>query len=252
MTTIIVKNANFSGGKIANYTPPVAGASLCAFVGDADESTWLRNFGSGANLVVGAGKPASVDAAFRRFGASNFLQSDTPRTPATTMLAVYRSITPVNNYSAIISSERDYTDNGRRGCALHRINTQDAPYAAAFGTNAAGTAYQALTSNLEASTSLAFAVGLIEDQANGVRVQVLRKTAPAQNGPSLSPGLVSMKTMPDEASYPLRIGHTYRSFQGVEIDIGFVAVYPRILTSAEIESIYQSVARRFTALGITI
>lgn len=252
MTKIIVKGADFSGGKIASYTPPVAGSSLCAFVGDADESTWLRNFGSGKDLVIGAGKPYSVDAAFRRFGASNFLQSDAFRTPAITMLSVYRSITPVANYSAILSSERDYTDNGRRGCALNRINTQDSPYAAAFGTNAGGTAYQALTSNLAASTSPAFAVGQLEDQTTGVRVQALRKTAPAQTGPNLSPGLATMKTMADEANYPLRVGHTYRSFQGTEIDIGFVAVYPRILTEVEIEAVYQSVKRRFAALGVAV
>lgn len=252
MTTIIVKDADFSGGKLAHYSPPVAGATLCAFVGDADDSTWLRNFGSGSDLVIGAGKPVSVDQAFRRFGAANHLVSDSPRTAATTMLAVYRSILPVNNYSAILSSERDHTDNGRRGCALNRINTSDAPYAAAFGTNAAGTAYQALTSNLNAADSPAFAVGVIEDLNNGVRVQAIRKTAPEQVGPNLSPGLATMKMTADEYKYPLKVGHTYRSFTGTEIDIGFVAVYPRVLTTTEIDKIYQSVKRRFTALGVAI
>lgn len=251
MTTIFVKNADFSGGRLAHYAPPVAGAALCAFVGDSDDSVWLRNFGSGADLAIGAGSPSIVDQAFRRFGTLNFLNSDAYRTPQLTMLAVYRSITPVSNYSSILSSEREAGDGGRRGCVLNRNNTTDAAYVGAFGTSSSG-ASQGSFSNLSAAVGPSFVAGTIENITTGARSQAFRKTSPSQDGPIINGTLLNQQPAADEASYPLRVGHSYRSYVLSDIDIGFVAVYPRVLSAAEISQMYSSVRKRFAALGVSI
>lgn len=252
MTTIIVKNADFSGGRLAHYLPPVDGATLCAFVGDQDDSASLRNFGSGGDLQIGAGYPASVDEAFRRFSHLHYLKSDAFRTESTTLLAVYRSVTPLTGHGVVIASERDVADGGRRGCALVRNNTTENLYVAAFGT-AANNTVQNLSSNLPAAASPAFVAGVVEPYApTGVKLKSYRMTPTVATGPLTSNALANIAPAADEASFPFRIGNNYRGVVMGEIDIGFVAVYPRALTVEEMEALYQSVKRRFAALGVSL
>lgn len=255
MTTIIVKGANFAAGRIAHYSPPIEGASLCAFVGDSDDATWLRNFGSGSDLTVVKGAPEKIDAAFRRFNPQNFLTSNVHRPVAGTYMAVYRSILPLALHGVLLSSEREaVVDPGRRGVSLLRANAVEAAAMTVFGTSTANV-YQTFTNQTPVSpTGPAFVVGTVEPLSpNGVRSSIARLT-PDPLTVNATSTTASMAATADEASWPLRIGTHYRTDQSAigSIDVGFVAVFPRVLTAAEKDAMYQSVKRRFLALGITI
>lgn len=253
MTTITVKGANFASGPIAHYSPPVLGSTLCAFVGDADENTYLRNFGSGADLVRVAGKPAQIDPAFRRFNYLNYLKSDAYRTENTTLLAVYRNPTPITSFALVISSERDHADGGRRGCGLTRTSGTEGMYMGVFGTNAVNQ-NSLVKVDLAPQVGPAFIAGTVFPHTSpGAKVQAFRKTPTEATTGIVSVADADHQPTADEASFPFCIGHNQRP--GVplgDIDIGFVAVFPRVLTADEIDVMYQSVKRRFTALGVSI
>ncbi|MHC8315688.1 hypothetical protein [Pseudomonas sp. LB3P31] len=256
MTTIIVKGANFASGHIAHYSPPVEGASLCAFVGDSDDTTWLRNFGSGADLTVAKGAPEKIDAAFRRFGPQNYLASGVYRTPEITVMAVYRSIVPATLHGVLLSSEREaVVDPGRRGISLLRANGVEAASMTVFGTNTSNV-YQTFTNQTAVSpTGPAFIAGTVEPLIpTGARTSIARLTPAPLTGTNATSTTASLAPTVDEASFPLRIGTHYRADQSAIglIDIGFLAVFPRVLTATEKDAMYQSVKKRFAALGVAI
>lgn len=250
MTTIIVKNADFSGGRIAGYTPPVAGATTMAFVGDSDDATSTRNFGSGG-AITKVGQPASIDAAFRRFvDTTAFFNTPSIYTPNMTILGVYRTITPLTGFGVIASSERNNADGGRRGAGLLRSNTVETVGMNTYGTNAGATYSNG--ANTTADTSPAFVAGQVIPSGSATQSKIWRRTAAQQ----AVVGSVSAQptTVPaaDEAANPLRIGANYRGIALGSIDLAFVAIFPRALTLTEIDLMYVSVKKRMTALGITI
>lgn len=255
MTTIIVKNANFSGGRIAHYSPPVAGATLCAFVGDQDDGTWLRNFGSGADLNVGLGTPTKVDASFRRFDPANFIVGPAYRTPATTLIAVYRSVAPITKHGMLLSSERPSAfDSGQRGITLMRESTGETVRASILGTSAGAPAASAIVTPV-APAGAAFVIStVIPNAPTGMKSSLKRFSAPESSLISGSSTNVTFAPASDEAAYPFRIGANYLPVQtGLgPIDVGFVAVFPFELTTAEKDAMYHSVQKRFAAFGVTI
>lgn len=254
MTTIIVKNMDFSGGRIAHYTPPVSGASLCAFVGDKTDADYLRNFGTGSDLEP-HGVHASIDAGFRRFSLINYLQSSFARTENTTILAVCRQVTAAKN-GIVMSSERDIATGGRRGLSLAARGTAEAkPYILAGGSSDTNTTSSLLLTLTEASTAPSFLVGTAKPRPNsaaGTAVSVARLSVPIQSMET-SYGNATLAITSDEAGYPMRVGRGYLELSAIgDVDIGFIAAYDRILTTTEQAQMLQSVRRRFASLGITI
>jgi hypothetical protein len=255
MTTIIVKNADFSAGRISHYSPPVQGATLCAFVGDADDNTCLRNFGSGADLVVSVGAPASQGAAFRQFSYQNYLTAGGAYfTPNTTLLMLHRTVGAITNWGIGIASERTHADGGRRGVNLNRYNSGQRISAAVMGTS--GGAQAQVTANTgatdDASPTPAFVAATFQPAGSGSRVDIYRVSAPAKSASSSNTTNATLVPTADESSYPFRVGHSYLSSAYGLLDIGFVAAFPRLLSYAEITKMYASVQKRFASLGVTV
>lgn len=248
MTTILVRNADFSGAPLYGYRPPVDGASLCAFVGD--ERAYLRNFGSGDDLAIGAGNPQPVDAAFRRFSAGDYLVSPSYRTEATTLIVVARKV-GTSGFANPMSAERNADDGGRRGIALNLDNANSRMTATVYGTS--GGANTTLTSYVTADTNPGFyAATYRPDSSSGTRTTAYRLTEAVGTGANSLSTNATMEPTDDEDEFPFVIGATHRSFSSQEVDIGFVAAYPRVLTTAELALIHASVAKRFEALGFLI
>lgn len=246
MTTIIT-NSDLSGAPLLMYDPPVAEATVCAFVGD--QAAHLRNFGSGANLTM-VGVAGSVDAAFRRFGPAAYINTGVPRTPEMTVIAVYRN-TGGAGYGLVASSERDHADGGRRGISLSRSNVDTSLSFNMFGTNASG-AVSTVGKTIPANAAAAvFVAGRYQQLSPGGRVAVTRETTPREVSTYASNTGPTFQVSADEASFPIRVGTNYRATPG-DIDVGFVMIAPRLLLDAEITAVYESVKRRFSALGVNI
>lgn len=260
MTNIIVKGADFSDGELYNYVPPVAGAKLVAFVGDQRDSTSLRNFGSGADLIVHSGNPLYQGNGFRRFGPFDGYRSDAFYTENMTILAVCRSVYPLgaSKWGTLISSERDASDGGRRGAGMGRPPSNDYWRAMVNGTlngaSVTGTASTPIGGMSEANSAgflaATFNTGAV---ANTVELAINRLSDPTKVGTGTSAANTTFAPAIDEASYPLLVGTHYRVTSNYDpIDIGFIAVYPRKLTTTEISTMYKSVQRRFASLGVSI
>lgn len=259
MTSILVKGANFSGGELVGYVPPVSGAKVCAFVGDSRESSALKNYGSGAELKVNNGAPVAQGDGFRRFGPFDSFLTDAHYTSSCTILAVCRSVYPLTDqFGIVVSSERDDADGGRRGGGLVRINNADYLRAYVSGTSA-GAAAAAHTNTqiagITAANSAGFFAGTFTpgSAANTVAISADRYSAPVVGRTAVSDANATFAPAANEASFPFMIGSHYRvGANFAPVDIGFVAVFPRKLTPAEIAKMYASVKKRFAALGVTI
>lgn len=258
MTTIIVKNADFSADRIQHYVPPVEGAVLCAFVGDENADTMLRNFGTAADLQINTGHPAYQGGGFRRFNSGNSLLSPVHYTPQQTILVVSRAVyvdgeTP-KSFSVAISSERN-TETGRAGGGVMRNANADHMAAIYYRDNNPGhtTLIARPFVNQTEATSAGFVAATVDFDGDSLRLAIDRITDPVASSSAVMTGDAEYGPQLDEADYPYLIGVTYRGNPEFSpLDIGFVAVYPRILTAAEIASIHQSVKKRFDSLGVTI
>lgn len=265
MTTIIVKNANFAGGKLLHYEPPVSDLLVCSWVG-GDDAVCQRNFGTLGDLAMPAGTPVQqADGLFRRFNANNYFQLPTERKASMTVIAVTRDVAPPAAgavYGQILSSERDSGidghnyNGGRRGFVAARGYNVSANgtydlRAYNYGDNA-GTPF-AITPTLVANDATPIASAFTsQPDTTGTSAQVFRLTAVAANSALVKTAIASTLPDPDEAGYQLRVGKNYRAVAVQDIDIAFLAVAARILTQAERDAMYASIKRRFTAFGITI
>jgi hypothetical protein len=260
MTSIIVKGADFSAGQLSNYVPPVAGATLAAFVGDERKSFAMRNFGSGKDLSIYAGDPQYQGKGFRRFGPGQAFLTDSYYTEQMTFLAVCKSVYPLGSsrYGILIASERDAADGGRRGVGMARIPSSDYWRVNVNGT-LSGAAASASTTTSATGITEANSAGFLSatvgkgTAANTVALAINRYTDPAKSGSAVSAANATFAPATDEQSSPLLVGFHYRGGTNYDpLDIGFMAVYPRILTADEIATMYQSVRRRFASLGVSI
>ena len=124
---------------------------------------------------------------------------------------------------------------------------------AVFGTNAINQ-NSLVKVDLATQAGPAFIAGTVYPHTSpGAKVQAFRKTQAEATTGVVAIADADHQPTADEASFPFCIGHNQRP--GIplgDIDIGFVAVFPRVLTAAEIDAMYQSVKRRFTALGVAI
>ena len=250
MVDILAKSQDYAGGTLLGYVPPVTGLSVCAFIGDA-ESNWLTNYGSGG-AIVATGAPSVQANGFRRFLETAYLTLPVAMTDAMTVCAVYRNVTPITLYGQICCSERDYIDGGRRGFSLFRYNVNQGVQAGTFGTNAGANLTVAV--GLTDVDGPAFVAATRAPLSPGAQISLRRLTATAQTPAAATNTNATFGATGDEASYPLLVGREYRTGAntGGPIDVGFLAVAPRVLSSDEITALYNSVKKRFTALGTTI
>lgn len=259
MTTVIVKGADFSAGELLHYSPPVSGATLCAFVGEDRLSAALKNYGTGADLSVNQGDPKAQGDGFRRFGPFDSFLTPAFYTASTTILLVSRSVYPLTDqFGIVISSERDDADGGRRGGGFARINNADYLRMYASGTlSGAPTAPSANTqiAGITAANSAGFFSGTISPGtvANTINISAARVTTPAVSRTTTSDPNATLAPAANEASFPFLVGSHYRAGANfAPVDIGFVAVFPRLLSAAEIATMYTSVKKRFASRGITV
>lgn len=267
MTTIIVKNANFAGGKLLHYEPPVSDLKVCAWIG-GDDAVCLRNFGTLGDLLMPSSTPVQqADGLFRRFNGTAFLTLPLERKTSMTVIAVTRDTSQPPSgaqFAYVLSSERDSGidghnyNGGRRGFSfLRRYNNTVAgayEHAATNFGDSAGAVFS-ITSQITNPEATPLCVK-VESQPSttGTSTKVYRLTAAAANSSLASSANATTLPDPDEAGYPMRVGLPYRTnaLTPKDLDIAFLAVADRILTQAESDALFASIKRRFTAFGMTI
>lgn len=264
MTTIIVKGANYAGGKLQYYEAPIADLTVCSWLGL--DNIYNRNFGTlgGTNTVVGS--PVKQDELFRRFDLNNYLITPTYRKPITSMFAVFRDVSPlpvVQDFGFMISSERDAMNGanyngGRRGITFARgyaIGGSSYQIVTSIHGDNAGIDYAVSSSVVANQNVLTQAATFSESSASGTggaRAKTYRFTDVAANGTTTDTAVASTLDLADEASYPFLVGRSYRTAYNKPIDLAFIAIGERLWTAAEKQALYDSVKRRFTALGGTM
>lgn len=252
MTTIIVKNRDFSAGNFVHYVPPVDGAEVFSFVGGND-NLFVKNFGSLNDLDVGAGAgtPVVVDDVYRRFNQVNWLVTPATRSTATTILAVHRDVAPIAAHGILIGNDRQHADGGRRGMVLSRSSTDKSVLGWVNGTSGGTNVGPASTLAIIPGDA-AFTAAIVKPTATtGAQLKVAMLSNPQQFKAYVANTEATIAPAADEAAFPFRVGRHYRAAGG-DIDIGFVAVYPRELTDVELQKIYASVKKRFAAFGVAI
>lgn len=246
----IAKTLDNAGGALLGYIPPISDLSVCAFIGDGGDQ-YITNFGDGG-AIAATGSPLSQGNGFRRYLETAYLTLPVAMTDNMTVCAVYRNVTPTTDYGFICSSERDYSDGGRRGFSLYRSNSNQSIITSTMGTNSGAPLSVAVgLSNIDGP---AFVAGIRAPLSPGASVTVKRLTPTALNPSPVTNTNSSFGATVDEDDFPLLVGREYRTSVnlGGPIDIGFIAVCPRVMSSDEITTLYNSVKARFAALGTTI
>lgn len=247
MVTLVVKGADFSGAPLAGYSPPVPGASVAAFVGDADEGIATRNFGSGADLVLAAAMPQYEGSGFRAFSNVNHMITDATYTSETTLMAVLRG--QPTEWFAPLSNERALTGSDRRGLTLRQKKLEER-----VGINASGDSGLQRDSYID-GLDLTIPRCLIgtagPSGTGGTKTQIYDMTA-GLAGPEVAGTSPTTRPTPDEASFPFLVSANYLT-TAVQGDIAFVAIWPFSLSGAQRQMMYESVKRRMqNAYGVTI
>jgi hypothetical protein len=263
MTTIIIKNADFSGGRLVGYKPPIADAQICSFFGGSLDDS-VRNFGTGAELVP-VGTPTIVDDFFIRPNITNYLQSAVTQGAAMTVMAVVKPETNtggnLTDRSLICGTEAIDTGTDRSGFAMGLL---------ASGTVGqylymSPTVYRGVTGSGTASITTS-APGQISNPTfdwQFVSITVNKRTSDNKTelqARSITTGQVSSVVVSTETDYTfpartIRIGANYRTDAGAipkGSDMAHLTVVPRVLTLVEQTVLYESVKRRMTAFGHTI
>ncbi|WBG63406.1 hypothetical protein ELR50_11215 [Pseudomonas citronellolis] len=259
MTTFVIKNADFSGGRLVDYDCPIPDAQVCSWLGGGLDDA-VRNFGSGDELVVG-GAPMAIDDLWCRVSAAGFLETGEVMTGNMTFIVVPRlvgSLATGVNRPAIISNES--------GDALVKagytlwMGTPTAPETRNIWSNLVytapnGTQYIANSGLKNAERDITkplFVIGEATRHTSGW----LRTTIETYSEPAESQGInAGAFTGPFEFPGNIRIGAMHRadsSAMMAPVDVAFVMVVQRLLTEAEKRKVYNSVRRRFAAFGVTI
>lgn len=110
-------NADFSAvSPLVRYTPPIADASLCLWLGE-EAPYWYLNHGTAGGECEIEGSPLQIDALFRRFNKSNYATTPITRTDPVTVMAVIRdsATMPIGTYTDqwgyILTNERESPGN---------------------------------------------------------------------------------------------------------------------------------------------
>lgn len=252
MTTIYIKNRDFSGGKLANYTMPVEGATLSAWVGDDDPDFAFRNLASGADLTYTSAPTKSEDF-WRDFSisAGKFLTSDVARVAGNmTLMAVMKKVVGVSTNGPALSTEQA-VGVGRRGFTLYqpadlyKVAIQCSRY------DLADTRIYASTDNASASAKCVF--GTYTEDGTKNEVISYNMTESTVSTPNNSTNAAYQYDSATEAGVNFRIGGNYLVGASTAVNqIAYVAVWPRALTPTERATAYASVKRRATSFGVMI
>lgn len=263
MTTIIIKNANFAGGRLVGYRSPISDAQICAFFGGSLEDS-VRNFGTGPELSP-VGTPTMVDEFFMRPNITNYLQSAVAQGAAMTVLAVVKPETNtggnLTDRSLICGTESIDTGTDRSGFVVGLLASGTAGQFLYMSP----TVYRGITGAGTANITTS-APGQISNPAFNwqfVSVTINRRASDNRTevqARSLTTGQASSVVVSAEADYTfpnrgIRIGTNYRTDAGAITkgsDMAHLTVVPRVLTLSEQTVLYESVKRRLAAFGQTI
>lgn len=263
MTTIIIKNADYSGGRLVGYQCPIADAQICSFFGGTLDDS-MRNFGAGAELSV-VGAPVVLNEYSIRPNISNYLQSAVTQGAAMTIMAVVKPETNtggnLTDRSLICGTEAIDTGTDRSGFAMGLLASGTAGQYLYMGP----TVYRGVTGSGTASIT-ASAPGQISNPTfdwQFVSITVNKRTSDNKTelqARSITTGQVSSVVVSTETDYTfpargIRIGAAYRTDAGVipkGSDMAHLTVVPRVLLLAEQQVLYNSVKRRMAAFGHTI
>lgn len=153
------------------------------------------------------------------------------------------------------------TESGRRGFVLVRnyINSGPVITLGSYGSTAAGANSSGLINQSDTTTAPRFIIATEKVNVSNAswNHEIRRLTATtATTGPTTngSPVAPTAAVQPDEASFPLRVGHHYREDAnwGADIELAFLMVVPRDTTADEDTAAYTAIKKRFTALGVTV
>lgn len=265
MTTIIIKNADFSGGRLVGYNCPIADASICSFFGSTLEDS-VRNFGTGTELVP-VGSPAILDEYSMRPNISNYLQSAVTQGAAMTIMAVVKPETNtggnLTDRSLICGTEAIDTGTDRSGFVMGLL----ASGTAGQYLYASQVMYRGVVGSGTTSVS-ATPPGQITNPTFGwqfLSFTFNKRTSDNKfevQARSHTTGQASFVVVSTETDYTapapargIRIGTNYRTDVGnitKGADLAHLTVVPRVLTLVEQQMLYNSVKRRLAAFGHTI
>ncbi len=250
MTTIIVKNSvSFAAGPLVRWKPPVDGALVAAFVGDADDAAYLKNFGSTVDLTAPGSAPTWEEAGFRRFTNSKYLLTAASRQAGgMSLVAVLKKPSTDTSWALPIANERSHVDGGRRGFGLAQTTAGTGAKQAVIAYTNGGT-NGSLTATLTNTTSPTMIIGTTSLSGATTTVNFYNMTT--GNSASSNLANATAQAAADEAAYPYQI---MRNYLGTTTDglVGFVGIWPVALDGPQRTAIYNAVKKRFTALGVTI
>jgi hypothetical protein len=264
MTTIIIKNADYSGGRLVGYTPPIADASLCAFFGGSLQDC-VRNFGTGADLTP-VGFPTILDEYSARLNSANFFNSEITQGAAMTVMCVVKpELNTGGNLTdrAIICGTAGIdAGTDRSGFEVSLLS----PGTAGNWLQPTGTMNRGVVGS--GSTSIAAAAsgptGLNPFPFQFLSFTFEKRTSDslfAVQGRNLSSGFASsvvVSTGVTDYTPPartVRVGSYYRTEAGAITrgpDLAHLTIVPRVLSLSEQTAMYNSVKRRMAAFGITV
>ncbi|MDN6874640.1 hypothetical protein QO209_19545 [Pseudomonas citronellolis] len=259
MTTFVIKNADFSGGRLVDYDCPIPDAQVCSWLGGGLDDA-VRNFGTGDELVVG-GAPMAIDDLWCRVSAAGFLETGELLTKDMTFIVVPRLVGELGtsaNRPAVISNESgDATVKAGYTLWMGKPNAPETRniWSNLLFTADGGTQYVA-NSGLKSAdrdiTKPLFLIGESTRSSSGY----LRSTIETYSTPTESQAInAGAFTGPFEFSGNMRIGAMHRTdstAMSAPVDVAFVMMVQRLLTTAEKQKVYNSVRRRFAAFGVTI
>lgn len=253
MVTIINSEADFRLN-FNHYVPPVDGALLCAFVGNADPNIALRNFGSLADLTLGGTMPAQgPNDALRTVTHTSLLNTPVARTAGDMTLMAMMSVPAAQTTWCLpVSNERPNVDGGRRGLTLGQTSDGLGRVRfAANGTTDLGGHLNSL-SQITGTPTAKILTGVTTLVAGATRVQVFDETSNT-SGSLVSSASATLQAAPDEADFPLRVGTNYLSTPTSTTGlVGFVGAWPFALSTAQRAAMVASLRRYFAAHGVTV
>lgn len=261
--TVLIKakaGANFSANAVAFAPPVLDGLAGWWYLGGTLAQTQRDRAGIADGVLIGAPTINSGYVSFGGYSAGDWLQTSVEETEAFTMLTVGRSTEAahsgtdlpmfVSNYGADAGSggalrgASIYVDSGtvpagvvRMGGYVDDNGTVSSNILTAF-TVAAATSWNFYAGRIEATSS---------DNTQQLNARKLfGKTSGQTDSENAYPHVPSVSNL-------MRIGAGYSGSHTGSCDVAFAACYSRALTDDEIETIYQAVKRRMSAVNsITI
>jgi hypothetical protein len=252
MVTIINKAADFRQN-FNHYVPPVDGALICAFVGNADPNIALRNFGTANDMsVIGNMPVTSGGDCFRAFTNVNHMISAAARPAGNcTLMAVFSQPAAATTWCIPMSSERNIAGGGRRGLTLGQNNSGTGRVL--FQMNGTNTSSGHLIVNSDVFITAVPAkvvTGVYTLSGGTSSAQIFDETTPAAGAVSSNTS-TTLQAAANEADFPFLIGANPLGTVTSGL-IGFVGLWPFALSAAQRAAQVASLRRYFAAFGVTV